>query len=56
MKNNFEDRALVLAGLMLLEAVGLQVAHAETLGAVIAIFATALIASVAKWMRRDSMR
>jgi threonine/homoserine efflux transporter RhtA len=53
---NLEDTALGVAGLMLLEAIGLQVAHSETLGVVIAIFATTLFASVAKRMLGDTNR
>jgi hypothetical protein len=41
-----EEMALALAALLLLEAVGLERAHSQTLGAVIALFAAALIACV----------
>jgi hypothetical protein len=47
-KNNIEETALALAGLMLLEAVGLQVAPTETLGAIIAVFAGAAIARLSR--------
>jgi hypothetical protein len=55
-KNKLEDIPLGLAGLMLLEAIGLQFAHTETLGAVIALFAAALVASVTERMKREPKR
>jgi hypothetical protein len=54
-KNNLENM-LGLAGLMLLEAIGLQVAHTQTLGAVIALFAAALVASVTEKINREPKR
>jgi hypothetical protein len=47
-ENNFEEITLGIAALMLLEAVGLEIAHAETTGALIALFATILVANVAQ--------
>jgi hypothetical protein len=52
-KNGAEETAIGLAALMLLEAVGLQVAHDETLGAIIGIFAAAIIAVVLKRMTSE---
>jgi hypothetical protein len=43
-----EDFELQITGLLLLEAAGLEFAHAETLGAIIALFVAAVIATVAK--------
>jgi len=48
-----EETALGLAALLLLEALGLEFAHTETLGAVIAIFAAAFVAVVLRWIVRD---
>jgi hypothetical protein len=43
-----ERTALLLATVMLLEAVGLRYAPTETLGAVIGLFATAAIACIVR--------
>jgi 4-amino-4-deoxy-L-arabinose transferase-like glycosyltransferase len=53
-KNKAEETAFGLAILMLLEAVGLLCARAETLGAVIAIFAATATACFAKWMMGEA--
>jgi hypothetical protein len=45
---SIEEFALGLSGLLLLEAVGLELAHSETLGATIGVFAAAAIACVLK--------
>jgi hypothetical protein len=52
-KGQAEETALALASLLLLEAVGLELAHSQTLGAVIALFAAALIACVLRCMASD---
>jgi hypothetical protein len=41
-----DDGMLVLSGLLLLEAVALEVARTETLGALIGVFAAYLLASI----------
>jgi len=38
-----DESAVALSALMLLEAFGLHVAHTETLGALIAVFATTVL-------------
>jgi hypothetical protein len=52
-QNGAEETALGLAALMVLEAVGLQVAHDETLGAVSGLFAAAVIVCVLKRMTSE---
>jgi threonine/homoserine efflux transporter RhtA len=52
--HNSEDIELQIAGLLLLEAVGLEFAHTETLGAVIALFAAVVIATVLRRLNSES--
>jgi threonine/homoserine efflux transporter RhtA len=52
-ETQLEESALALAGLLLLEAVGMEFAPAETLGAVLALFSAAFVAWVLKGAVRN---